>query len=393
MTKKNKSISLPIITLFITGLSVSPLKAEIVGSMDLHLSGIIDMTVATREEHEVKGVLSGNTSFTRNAIYSVNKASSWSSTIPFVGISNTQNGCNSNGFVTRPDGAGLSRVIPLTNTSGLLGQAYVLPKLRYEIITDRNDKVIKPYYQGVFFESPGNDLSSIASYATNSCFMPAKAYLDIEKGGTKTIKISSPNMHTVYVDKNFAPGAYSYISSLPLYVTSGGWTAEAIGTLRLNISADLTVLRYCEVSNITNARIEHAFINEMESIHNSSLTVQCNGSRQDTLRVVALAKETTYDAQEPTKLLLQPVAQDTKSKVFPWVLGHIYKVGNSSTLSCKDVGNEKLIHFDGREMDLGINVEPNKPMLVNIKWALCRTPEVEPGSYRGKTELSFFVKS
>lgn len=389
MTKIIKFISQSaIIALF----SPNIVFAGVVGTANLYLNGILDMTLDTREEHEVTGALTGDNSFRVEPIYSAKNLSYWTETNPFIGISNSQTNCTSTGFEVRP-GTFTFRAIPLTNNSGIGGKAFILPAINFEILTEKNNRFL-PYYAGTFFATPPEGLTVSASQVSNSCYIPTKSYLDVPAGGIKTINISSPNKYTIYVDKDISPGDFSYANTTaPLYIMTGGSAAASRAALRLNISAKLTVLRYCEVSSVTNTKIEHQFANEMENIQNSSLTVRCNGSRLDTLNMVALAKETTYDANEPTKLLLQPTDNAIKTDTLPWVLGRIFPEGTSSSLKCSDVGRDDLIHFDGREKDLGIRIEPNKPMILNIKWALCRTPEVKPGNYHGKTELSFFVKS
>ncbi|WP_273827030.1 hypothetical protein [Providencia rettgeri] len=363
----------------------------VVGNATLQLNGTLDMTVAERESHEVNGVLTGDLSMTATPIYSTGKASYWSSLTPFIGISNEVTKCNTTAFVIRPSTL-VAYALPLTNNGNQTGKAYIVPKIHYEMTTVGN-KWFEPYYSGTFYEKPPTGLSAIPDRITNSCFYAKDNFTTIPAGGTKNISISAESQQIIYADNDIAPGQFAYTSTLPLYITTAGRVDSAISSIKVDIRANLTVLRYCEVSSVTNTKIEHQFTNEMENIQNSTLTVQCNGSRQDVLNMVALAKETTYDAGEPTKLLLQPTDSAMKSDVLPWILGIIQPAGTSATLSCRDVGKDNLIHFDGQEKSIGIKIVPSKPMLLNIKWALCRTPEVKPGNYQGKTELSFFVKS
>ncbi|MGG4661938.1 hypothetical protein [Providencia vermicola] len=382
-------------SLFIMGtsllLSVNLASAKVVETVNLELSGLIDMTMAERFEHEVTGVLVGNTYIEGSPVYNATKTTYWLETVPLVALSNVDNACQSNGFVVMPFSFS-QQALPLTNLTSNLVQAYYIPKIEYEMTTTINQDPLRNYYKGAFFSAPAEGLTSMPSFLANMCFYPKNSYLSVPGGGKKTLRISLQPNQTIYTAPDLAPGKFSYSNSAyPLFVVMGARSSST--SFKVLVNGNFTVLRYCEVSNITNSRIEHTFVNETESIQDSSLTVKCNGSRQDTLHVTALAKETTYDSQEPTKLLLQPADNTTKSDTLPWVLGAISQIGKNSVLGCKDVGRSDLIHFDGREMDLKIQVEPNKPIPLNIKWALCRTPEVNPGNYHGKTELNFFVKS
>lgn len=391
MNRNRKVVMLFAAILPIWVFSINLAYCAVVGSAILQLNGTLDMTFSEKESHEVNATLTGDLSMRATPIYSTSSVSYWASTTPFIGLSNFEDRCSTDAFVIRPS-ALVAYGLPLINNSNATGKAYIVPKIHYEVLTEGN-KWFEPYYRGTFYETSSDKLSVIPTIkVSNACFYAKDNFTRIPAGGTKTVNISGDNQQIIYADRDIAPGQFTYMSQ-PLYITTAGRVSDAVKSIKLEIKANLTVLRYCEVSSVTNTKIEHQFTSEMESIQNSSLTVQCNGSRQDTLNMVALAKETTYDSNEPTKLLLQPTDSSIKSNVLPWVLGLVQQAGTSANLSCRDVGKDSLIHFDGRESDLGIKIDPNKPMLLNIKWALCRTPEVTPGNYHGKAELSFFVKS
>ncbi|WP_369310908.1 hypothetical protein [Providencia rettgeri] len=394
MIKKYKQPLLSLALISVLGGYASSSLSAVFNTINLNLSGTVDMTMSERETHQVSAVLTGNNSFTVKPVLA-NKVTpnGWNTTIPLIGISSEQNRCNVDAYVSRPSSI-IGYGLPLTNHTTQKTEVYITPELNYELVITGVGKPFVPLYKGTFYSEPSSDLEGMPTrFVRNACFIPSNTFASVPAGGEKQLTVTSPSQHTIYVSKDLSPGSFAYSGTQPLYVISGGWDLSARGALELKITANLVVLRYCEVSGVTNTKIEHQFNSEMQNLQSSSLSVTCNGSRQDSLRMVALAKETTYDGAEPTKLLLQPTDDSVKSEVLPWVLGLIHKVGDTESLSCNDIGKSNLIHFDGREMDLGFKIEPNKPMALNIKWALCRTPEVKPGSYHGKTELSFFVKS
>ncbi|MEX9870057.1 hypothetical protein AB7W75_11370, partial [Providencia huaxiensis] len=294
---------------------------------------------------------------------------------------------------------GVIFTLPVTHAAPLVNQegginAYVIPQLDYDLVISQFGNRLEPAYHGTFFTADNSDkLSNIPlPGVSDACLYPRDSFKQVPKGGHKSLTLSVSRPQLLYVDSDLPSGKMQYSNQTPLYFITSGHSTAARSAIRLNIDADITILRYCEVSNVTNSQIKHSFLDEMQSLHKSSLTVTCNGSKQDSIRMIAKAKDTDYDASNPKKLLLKPVDTTTKSDALPWVIGRIYEAGKSVTLSCNDSTHSQLMSFNGEEVDLGVK-NTQKSMLFDISWALCRTPEVESGEYQGKADLEFFIKS
>ncbi|EJD6081173.1 MULTISPECIES: hypothetical protein [Providencia] len=382
---------IPILFLGMLGVSLS-CESAVVGTATLKLHGVIDLTSSDRVAQEVQGTLTGDTVLNVEPIYDNTDSKYWLETLPLLGISNSQSGCDLSGFGRIPYMLNVIYGAPLVNSQGGVN-AYLVPQLDYDLIISKYSNRLEPSYHGTFFTRDNSPkLSEISkSGITGACFYPSDSYRAVPKGGRKNLTLSVSRPQLLYVDSNLPSGKMQYSNNIPLYFMTSGYNA-ARSAIRLNIDADITILRYCEVSNVTNSQIKHSFLDEMQSLHKSSLTVTCNGSKQDTIRMIAKAKDTDYDASNPKKLLLKPVDSTMKSEVLPWVIGSIYETGKSINLNCNDSTNSRLMSFNGEEIDLGVK-NTQKTMLFDISWALCRTPEVASGEYQGKADLEFFIKS
>lgn len=376
----------------ILGISFS-CESAIVGTATLKLHGVVDLTSSDRIAQEVQGTLIGDTVLNVEPIYDNSNRNYWLEITPLLGISNSQSQCDLSGFARVPYMIASVYGAPLVNNEGGVN-AYVVPQLDYDLIISNFSNRLEPAYHGTFFTRDNSPkLNHIPKPGvTGACFYPSDSYVSVPKGGNKNLTLSVSRPQLLYVDSNLPSGKMQYSNKVPLYFMTSGNINAARSAIRLNIDADITILRYCEVSNVTNNQIKHAFLDEMQSLHKSSLTIICNGSKQDSVRMVAKAKDTDFDASNPKKLLLKPVDIAVKSDALPWVIGSIYEAGKSVSLSCNDSTNSQLMSFNGEEVDLGVK-NTQKAMLFDISWALCRTPEVPSGEYQGKADLEFFIKS
>lgn len=393
--KKNTYTRSSLIAMLFVGMLGVSLSSEsaVVGTATLKLHGVIDLTLSDRFAQEVQGTLTGDTVLDAEPIFDNVEKKYWLETIPLLGISNNQSQCDLSGFAKIPYMIANTYGAPLVNNEGGVN-AYVVPQLDYDLIISKYSNRLEPAYHGTFFT---RDNSSKLSHipkpgVTGACFHPSDSYNSVPKGGHKNLTLSVSRPQLLYVDSNLPSGKMQYSNKVPLYFMTSGYINAAKSAIRLNIDADITILRYCEVSNLTNSQIKHSFSNEMQSLHKSSLTITCNGSKQDSVRMIAKAKDTDFDASNPKKLLLKPVDTTVKSEVLPWVIGRIYESGKSASLNCNDSTNSQLMSFHGEEVDLGVK-NTQKAMLFDISWALCRTPEVPSGEYQGKADLEFFIKS
>ncbi|QCJ69384.1 hypothetical protein C9446_05600 [Providencia heimbachae] len=371
----------------------STVNAAVVGNATLKLQGVIDLTESARVMREVQGSLSGLTTLNVTPIYDNSSKTRWNESTPLVGLSSNQTQCDSNNFVNVPY---FSYVygIPLVNSVNGEESGFVVPRLNYEILISDFGNRLEPSYQGTFY-TPENSkkLSPITiTKMTNACFTPSDVYNTVPAKGRKVLNLFVNKPQILYVDNSLPSGKLKYNNSTPYYFFTSSFSTEGRSAIKLNIEADLTILRYCEVSNVTNSQIKHTFVDDMQSLHQSSLTITCNGTTQDTIRVVATAKEADFDTANPKKLLLRPSDSSIRTNELPWVIGTIYEAGKSLNISCNDSNNAKLIRFNGEEVDLGIK-NTQKTMLLGISWALCRTPNVKGGDYHGKADLEFFIKS
>ncbi|MEQ5183907.1 MULTISPECIES: hypothetical protein [Providencia] len=359
----------------------------------LKLQGVVDLTIAERVPREIPATLTGDVFLDVTPVYSNTVKKSWNFTIPIVGFSQAKNSCDMSGLHQIPYFYHLNGV-PLTNRDSGEVDGYLIPNIDYQINIMDHGTNLEPVYAGTFFtRNFSSKLIEIPQVRVNGvCLYPQDNYRDIPSKGRKQLRFSVNQPQTIYLSQDLVSGKIAFNSTKPFYLMTGGFDLEARDTILLNIEADLTILRFCEVTAVTNNHIQHTFVDDMEAQYNSSITLSCNGTKQDTIRMVAKAKETDFDPSNPKKLLLKPVDEGMKVGKLPWVLGGVSELGKSLKLNCNDDKNSQLMSFNGEEVDLGIK-NTQKPILLNVTWALCRTPEVKGGEYQGKADLAFFIKS
>lgn len=359
----------------------------------LKLEGVVDLTIAERVPREIQATLTGDVSLDVTPVYSNVVKNSWNPTIPIVGFSQARNSCNVSGLQQIPYFYHLNGV-PLTNRDSGEVDGYLIPSIDYQINITNDGTNLEPVYSGTFFSRNfSSKLNEIPQMRVNGvCLYPHDNYRKIPAKGRKQLSFSVNQPQTIYLSQDLVSGKIAFNSDKPFYLMTGGFDLESRDAILLNIEANLTILRFCEVTAVTNNHIQHTFVDDMEAQYHSSITLSCNGTKQDTIRLVAKAKETDFDPSNPRKLLLKPVDEGMKAGKLPWVLGSVSELGQSLKLSCNDDKNSHLMSFNGEEVDLGVK-NTQKPILLNVTWALCRTPDVKGGEYHGKADLSFFIKS
>ncbi|MDY3696276.1 MAG: hypothetical protein SO066_16540 [Proteus mirabilis] len=359
------------------------------GTMTLTLIGVVDLAKNPdpNTPQYVRGILTGNTLISyHEPIYDEynNNLGEWSETESLVGITGNEFYCYQGMNIFQQVPKSNSKYgLPLTDDKGNIN-IYVTPTLKYEVRA--NGSYLNSSYSGTFFSRNNNGL--ISNYSSmNSCFYPQDQ--ETSAGGHKSIEVYNNDRYPVYVTEKLSPGLLSY-KGAPIYVVTQGYSSEANASLRINVRANLKIVRICQISSVSNNNISVVMNRENEVIQESSLTYSCTGDGHPVF-VSAVVTEGKVNDSEPTKLVLNK-QNGRVTDPAPWVLGKPFVNGASPALSCKDAGSQDLLKFNNQELQLPVIAKYNQMENLGIKWAICSDDTVQPGQYRGKAVVTLYTK-
>lgn len=361
------------------------------GEMYLNLVGVIDLAKNPDPSvpHNVKGYLTGITGFTHRPVYSDYGGGweTWSNSAALIGFSGREDSCSSSFTVFKriPNTSEIG--LELTNSKNTNLKAYVIPRLRFT--ADVNGGGLIKKYTGTFFESH----KKLTSWGYHACFAPVGE--DITNGGYKSIYVGNNNNYPVYILNSAESGVYRY-SGAPLYLISNGADSAADAYIRVRVTSDLKVIRFCQMSNVVNANINVVMNRSNEIIKESSLNFTCSGAEQDNEQVYlsAMVSEGTLDPSNHSILKLENLdANADKRAEVPWVIGRFALNSNASpALTCKDSKSNDLLKFDNTEVKLPLISKVGEVHRLAIKWAICSSDNVPAGNYRGKAVITVYTK-
>lgn len=381
-------------TLLISSLTaLSLFSTQVMGSSDrgtlkLYLLGVVDLAKNPDPSvaHNVKGIITGTTSFWQSPVYSNNLAgadSTWGNGYAYIGLSAHYGACSSSSSVFSS--------IPKTNLTGVRLShssndpsldAYVIPQMLFTIEATGGG------LYGTKFSGPF--LSNITGLSRNgaSCYYPSGTV--VRNGGTKTINIYNNTTYPVYLSGGVNAGIYTY-KGAPLYITTQGSSSEADAYVSVNITTDLKVIRVCQISNVVNKDISVVMNRNNEMFKESSLSFTCTGDNQQ-VYMAGIATEGYPDATNPAKLMLNNISSSSSSGDVPWVMGKPFMNGISPALSCNEGNSPELIKFNNAEIALPQIAKIGETYNLGIKWAICSKDSVSAGKYRGKALVTIYTK-
>ena len=359
------------------------------GSMTLTLIGTVDLAKNPdpNTPQYVRGILTGKTLInSHEPIYDEcdNNLGEWSQVESLVGITGNEFYCYRGIDIFKQVPNSNSKYgLPLTDDKGNIN-IYVTPTLKYEVRA--NGSYLNSSYSGTFFSRNNNGL--ISNYSSmNACFYPQNQ--ETSAGGHKSIEVYNNDRYPVYVTEKLSPGYLSY-KGAPIYIVTQGYSSGANANLRVNVRANLKIVRVCQISSVSNNNISVVMNRENEVIQESSLTYSCTGDGHPVF-ISAVVTEGKVNDSEPTKLVLNK-QNGSANDPAPWVLGKPFVNGASPSLSCKDAGSQDLLNFNNQELQLPVIAKYNQMENLGIKWAICSDDTVQPGKYRGKAVVTVYTK-